>query len=296
MMKDPVLVPLDGSALAEQALPYAETVAGSKCQLILLEVGNDEEDDEFLLQQRHGDSCAYLQTVYGEPAEQILAVAQELGAGLIVMTTRGRGALGRTALGSVADAVTRESPIPVMLIHPSGDENQVARPQLKRLVVPLDGSQLAEQALPTAVMLAKQLQIPVHLITIVGRADSIARRFEAAAVDAVLTPEDTDEQVAEAEAKLSQRAEQLRREGVACTWEVRRGSPYFSIADAVVPGDVIVITSRGRSGIKRWLLGSIAEKLVRDGPVPVIVVPARAPGAISQPSETAAEGSQLISA
>src|SRR4051812_43808937 len=117
-MRQPVLVPLDGSELAEQALPYAEAVAGSKCQLILLEVG-DDGDNEFLLQQRQGESCAYLHTVFGDPVEQILGLAQELDAGLIVMTTRGRGAVGRTALGSVADAVTCKSAIPVMLIRPS---------------------------------------------------------------------------------------------------------------------------------------------------------------------------------
>jgi nucleotide-binding universal stress UspA family protein len=183
-----------------------------------------------------------------------------------------------------------------MLIHPARDDAQVAAPQISRLVVPLDGSELAGQALPTAVMLAKQLQIPVHLITIVGNAASAASRFEAAAVDAVLCAGDTDKQVAEAEANLSRQAEQLQREGVICTWQVLRGPPYFSIADAVGPGDVIVITSRGRSGIERWLLGSVAEKLVRDGSVPVIVVPARAPGAISQQPETAAEAADLVSA
>ncbi len=276
-MQQPVLVPLDGSELAEQALPYAEQAAGSKCQLILLEVGNDE-DDEFLVQQRHGESCAYVQTVLGDPVEQILSVAQELGAGLIVMTTRGRGALGRKAFGSVADAVTRKSPIPVMLVRPSTEDAQVVTPQITRLVVPLDDSELAEQALPTAAMLAKQLQIPMHLITVIGSADAVSERFEMAAIDPVLHPEDTDTQVAEAERKLAQQAEQLRGQGIDCMWEVLRGSPYFSIADAVQAGDAIVMTSRGRGGIKRWILGSVAEKLVRDGPVPVIVVPARETG------------------
>lgn len=294
-MQQPVLVPLDGSGFAEQALPYAEALAGDRCQLILLEVG-DDEDDEFVLRQRHGDSCAYLQTVFGDPAEQILDVAQELEAGMIVMTTRGRGAPGRTPLGRVAQVVKQKSPIPVMLIRPSIDEAQPATPKIRRIVVPLDGSELAEQALPTAVRLANQLQIPVHLITIVGNADGSSARFETAAVDAVLLPEETEAQRAEAETRLRQKAEQLRHQGVACTREVRRGSPYFSLADVLGPGDVIVMTSRGRGSCERWLLGSVTEKLVRDGPVPVILVPARDPKTGSPQGEPVARASELVSA
>jgi nucleotide-binding universal stress UspA family protein len=294
-VKQPVLVPLDGSGFAEQALPYAELVAGNTCQLVLLEVG-DDEDDEFVLQQRHGDSCAHLQTVFGDPVEQILSVAQQLNAAMIVMTTRGRGAFGRTALGRVADAVARKSPLPVMLIHPTTNGAQVTSPQVHRLVVPLDGSVLAEAALPTAAQVAKDLHAPVHLVTIAGSADDTAARFETAAVDAALQPQASATQVAEATANLTQKAERLRRQGIACTWEVLRGSPYFTIADALRPGDVIVMTSRGYDGIKRWLLGSVAENLVRDGPVPVIVVPARGPKLDSRQVQTAAQASQLVSA
>ena len=74
-MLQPVLVPLDGSELAEQALPYAEALAKPGCELILLEVGQESDDDLGLL-ERHADSCARLETATGDPAEQILQVTE----------------------------------------------------------------------------------------------------------------------------------------------------------------------------------------------------------------------------
>jgi nucleotide-binding universal stress UspA family protein len=161
-MLKPILVPLDGSALAEQALPYAEALAAPGRELILLEVGPDE--DELSLLDRHADSCARLQTATGDPAQQILQVARDLGVGLIVMTRHGRGALGREAFGSVADTVTRTAPVPVLVVRPDTDEAPAA-PVIRRVVVPLDGSSLAERALPTAQALAEQLKVPMHLVT-----------------------------------------------------------------------------------------------------------------------------------
>ena len=69
----------------------------------------------------------------------------------------------------------------------------------------------------------------------------------------------------------------LEDEGVSATWDVLEGSPFFAIADATQTGDLLVTTSHGRSGVLRWLLGSVAEKLVREAPVPVLLVPSAEP-------------------
>jgi nucleotide-binding universal stress UspA family protein len=66
----------------------------------------------------------------------------------------------------------------------------------------------------------------------------------------------------------------LKEEGVAASGAILDGSPFFAISDATEPGDLIVLTSHGRGGVRRWLLGSVAEKLVREAPVPVLLVPA----------------------
>lgn len=265
-MTQPILVPLDGSQLAEQALPYAQKLAEPGCQLILLEVGQD--DDDLGLLDRHADSCASLETAVGDPAEQILGAAKELGVGLIVMTTHGRGALGRWAFGSVADAVTRTSPVPVFVVRPQSGDTEIA-PVIQRVVVPLDGSPLAEEALPTATSLAQRLHVPVHLVTAID----VIEIMPTVAFDASLYEETVAQLEADATGWLTQTAEQLQQEGVATTWAILHGSPFLVITDAVKPGDVIVMASHGRGGAKRWLLGSVAEKLIREGPVPVVLVP-----------------------
>jgi nucleotide-binding universal stress UspA family protein len=271
MMTQPILVPLDGSDLAEQALPYAQKLAEPGCQLILLEVGQDEDDLGVL--ERHADSCASLESAVGDPAEQILRVAKDLNVGLIVMTTHGRGALGRWAFGSVADAVTRTSPVPVFVVRPQAGDSTIA-PDIRRVVVPLDGSPLAEEGLLTATSLAQRLHVPVHLVTAIDVTKLLpVEMMPTVAFDAALYVETVAQLEADATAWLTQAAGQLQQEGVATTWAILHGSPFRAITDTVKPGDVIVMTSHGRSGAKRWLLGSVAEKLIREGPVPVVLVP-----------------------
>jgi nucleotide-binding universal stress UspA family protein len=270
-MTQPILVPLDGSQLAEQALPYAQKLAEPGCLLILLEVGQDEDDLGLL--DRHADSCASLETAVGDPAEQILQVAKDLGVGMIVMTTRGRGAVGRWAFGSVADVVTRTSPVPVFVVRPRDGDPEIA-PVIQRVVVPLDGSPLAKEAIPTATSLARRLHVPVHLITAIDVTKILpVEVIPTVAFDAALYEETVDQFEADATAWLTQTAEQLQHKGVATTWAILHGSPFLAITDAAKPGDVIVMTSRGCGGAKRWLLGSVAEKLIREGPVSVVLVP-----------------------
>jgi nucleotide-binding universal stress UspA family protein len=273
-MTQPILVPLDGSNLAEQALPYAEKLVEPGCQLVLLEVG-EVGDDEFSALERHAGSDVRLESAVGDPAEQILQVARDLGVGMIVMTTHGRGAVGRWAFGSVADEVTRTSPVPVFVVRPRDGDTKIVS-IIQRLVVPLDGSPLAEEALSTAMSLARRLRVPVHLVTAIDLAKIVpVEIMPTMAFDAALYGETVAQIEADTTTRLIQTAEQLQHEGVAITWAVLHGSPFLAITEAVKPGDVIVMTSRGLGGAKRWLLGSVAEKLIRDGPVPVVLVPTR---------------------
>jgi nucleotide-binding universal stress UspA family protein len=289
-MYQPVLVPLDGSSLAEQALPYAQKLAAPGCQLILLEVGQDEDDLGVL--ERHANSCARLETAVGDPAEQILQVVRDLNVGLIVMTTHGRGALGRRAFGSVADAVARTSPVSVFVVRPMDGETPID-PDIQRLVVPLDGSPLAEAALPTASSLARRLHVPLHLVTAIDVTKILpVEILPTVAFDAAIYDETDAQLEADATAWLTQAAEQPQREGVATTWAILRGSPVLAISDAVKPGDVIVITSCGSGGAKRSLLSSVAEKLIREGPAPVVLVPA---GTRDNEAPVAGEATRLAS-
>ncbi|MGH6959687.1 MAG: universal stress protein, partial [Dongiaceae bacterium] len=269
-MWQPILVPLDGSDLAEQALPYAEALAEPGCQLILLEVGQ-ETDDDLSLPERHAGSCARLETAVGDPAEQILRVARDLGVGMIVMTTHGRGAIGRWAFGSVADTVTRMAPVPVLVVRPRPDVQGTVTPVMRRVVVPLDGSSLAEEALPVAEALARRLGVPMHLVTAVAVTGLMPVEIvPTMPLDTTIYTETVAQIDADASAMLGVVSARLQHEGMRVTWEVLRGSAFTAIAEALQEGDIIVMASHGRSGVERWLLGSVAEKLIREGPVPVV--------------------------
>ncbi len=293
-MQQPVLVPLDGSALAEQALPYAEALAGSACELILLEVGEDE-DSEFRLPERHDDSCAQLEVAVGDPVEQILDVAQELGAGLIVMTSRGRGASGHAAMGRVADAVTRRSSVPVLVVRPQANDGGSAPPAIQRLVVPLDGSPLDDTALPVAQSLAKTMQLPMHLIAVDDASSLVSEEVAPDSdVEHAVDTKRVLELDATAEGMLTRLSQRLATDGQQVSTEVLHGAPHQAIAGATQPGDIIVMPRHGRSGKKRSLLERAADTLVREGAVPVLLVPSGLDRASqSQSTASAALGSGI---
>lgn len=294
-----ILVPLDGSTVAEQVLPYAQALLPPGGELILLAVveelgaGHDvlgqlfvdvEDLQESLEQLARGhlrragsliqdeNHSLRLEVARGDPAAQIVQVATELQVEMIAMTTRGHGAVGRSVFGSVADRVARSSPIPVFLLRALGAGERLG--SIRRVVVPLDGSPLALEAVPWARVWAERLGVPILLVTAVDMMRAVP--FELGAVvafDSAMYEELVNQLEAAAISMLEDVSQQLQREGVQSTSQVLRGSPFHVIADAVGDGDLIVMTSHGRSGMRRWLLGSVAEKLVREAPVPTILVP-----------------------
>jgi nucleotide-binding universal stress UspA family protein len=304
-----ILVPLDGSLLAEQVLPYAQALLAPGAALLLLEVMEEPEpipgmwgqelvpveDIRRMLKDLAQDDLkraeatlpgerppVLLEVTGGEPAEQIVRIAAEHQVELIAMTTHGRGAMGRWFFGSVADRVARSATVPVLLLRPT--EHEPGPASIRRLVVPLDGSALAEEALPTARKLAKRLGIPLLLVTVIDVLRHIPVplspfvAFDASAYQAAMAQFDARAaaMLDSASAELTRISEWLEREGMDVSSQVMHGSPFVEIAQALQEGDLLIMTSHGRSGVRRWLLGSVAEKLVRDAPVPVILVPVAA--------------------
>ena len=177
-MKGPVIIPLDGSGLAEQALPLGMSIAErTGVELLLLRVisaptvpvqtskkfitidelvAAAEEDAEIYLQavmeSLENVKVSYATTV-GIAGECIAEVAEERDASYIVMSTHGYTGISRWALGSVADRVLHLTKCPLMIMRPHEGERSLVNisiPDIQRLVVPLDGSPLAEQVLPYA--------------------------------------------------------------------------------------------------------------------------------------------------
>jgi nucleotide-binding universal stress UspA family protein len=279
-----ILVPVDGSPEASAALPYAAALATPGTEIVLLTVVPSATAadaaraglETAAQRLRVAGQTVRTEVATGNPARRIVDIAAELRAEMIVMASHGRGAIGRLIYGSVADRVGRESPVPVMVVR----TKQLAPGPvgISRLVVPLDGSSRAESALPVATAISQRLGTPVSLVRVVDPADAMP---PAVGVDEAIPFEIYDEAEKELEQEarryLEMMAQKLREQGLPMTTSVLVGSPASSIEEATHFGDVLVLSSHERTGVMRWLLGSLAEKLAREDESPVILVPASTP-------------------
>ena len=302
-----VLAPVDGSTRALRAVPWAAKLAGPDGTVVLLRAVPPQPDyaetlfslvgaEDTVQDIQHAwtetaradmDEAAALLSeskvtveqilAEGEPDDAIVAAAARRGVEMIAMASHGRGAVGRAIFGSVADRVARTAPVPVLILR-TPDEDLDPNVVLSRIVVPLDGSEIAERALPVASELAKQLGTPVYVMRAVDAATALPLApgvFGAApAVDAEVADEIWQEAEAEARSTVTAAVSQLKAEGVEASGAIANGSPFFAISEATQPGDLLILTSHGRGGVRRWLLGSVAEKLVREVDAPVMLVPA----------------------
>lgn len=284
-----ILVPLDGSAFSEHALPVALSVARrSGAQLYLAHVlsgrgglsnGVDRVTAasrtvylERLAQQIENQSvrAPITSILTGPIADTLLDYARSIRCDLIVLTTHGRGALSRLWLGSVADVIVRRSPAPVMLVRPHQPtpDAQVERP-LRRVLVPLDGSPLAEAIIEHVVRIGRIMDFEYTLLRVVDPAAlGLSLRDEEAADSAMLQPLKD-----RAHMYLDRQAEELRAQGLRVESMVTVGDPAASIlAYARAHGsDVIAMATHGRGGVSLVLLGSVADKVLRGASLPMLL-------------------------
>lgn len=288
-----LLVPVDGSEASKLALVYAGAIPSERVRLLtvlsddlaagmfasaatiehwrsewLTSVGRMLEEAAKPLREQ--GRVVEIAIVEGHPAELIEAHSADVD--LVIMTTRGHGSGRRLLFGSVADRISRSSVAPVMLVR-GGDDPVTVQP-IVRLVAALDGSTFAEQSLGVASELAKSIGVPMHLVRVVD----LVQWSQVAHLDAspvaryAATPETM---LAAAREYLENQVSALTARGVQADSAVLSGDPAATLNDSLLPGDVLVLTSHGRSGLGRWMLGSVAEKLVTQGRVPVIVVRAK---------------------
>ncbi len=208
--------------------------------------------------------------VDGSPADVIVQHAPSADSSLIIMSTHGRGAIGRVAYGSVADRVTRTSACPILLVRRTASELPDVEP-IRRLVVPLDGSSRSERSIPNAIALAQRLSIPILLIA-VSEIERLAAIY-GATLSAAAYSELAEESEAELVRLLEGVATRVKEAGVDVSLTVVSGAVAHAIDAATEPGDLIVMTSHGRGGVRRWILGSVAERLARTSKAPVMLVP-----------------------
>jgi nucleotide-binding universal stress UspA family protein len=304
-----ILVPLDGSVFGEQALPWALCLA-RRCGAALtlmhvhapirsvylegaifldesLETDLRDRQQTYLqgvanrLRRVRPDMPVAIKIVEGEVAQLLAAEVASHGADLVVMTTHGRGPLGRFWLGSVADLLVRQSPAPVLLIRPGKAAVDLGQePMLKHVLVPLDGTLLAEQILEPAMTMAKLMEAGITLARIVKPVVPVSYPVEAAtmtqAVQSIqLRVEQLQAQLLdEARKYLDTVAARVRTRGFSVETLVDiEQQPAVAILHAAgeTNRSLIALETHGRRGLSRLFLGSVADKVIRGAGVPVLV-------------------------
>lgn len=300
-----ILVPLDGSELAEQVLPYIRVMAlalGSRIELLraieplppagLTDPARESYRQETLarLGQEAGDylkgvaipltkdgftvTTAVLNgTPLSTPATHILKQGEEDSNALVAMCSHGRSGIKRWVLGSVADEVVHSSVCPVLVIR--AREKVTAEVKLEAIVVPLDESPLAEQVLPHVASLAQALKLKVILARVTPTAEGYNRSQEYSLPNSEEICRGIDGRATE---YLHQVGQRLLEEGAPVVEErLLHGDPASAIIDLAqaTSNNLVAMTTHGRSGIGRWLLGSVADRVVRYGGDPVLLIRAK---------------------
>lgn len=288
-MYSKILIPLDGSKVAEAVVPYARVLARQLSIPVDLLYVNDPKEPPafapFMANQyltRIGASLggtvgSIVET--GHIAATIVKVAAAQPEMLIAMATHGYSGAKRWLLGSVAEKVLRAAANDLLLVHPANGE---PRPEAKltTVLVPLDGSKLAETVLPTVSELALRLSLQVELVR-------VTRRIYSAPPEAFLPVFGAnapnlkklwEEAHAEANEYLIDKAEQLRRQGLRQVESVVLESGSDGAAAAIVDlvnktaDSCVAMCTIGESAIGNWPLGSVTERVVRYTTAPVLVI------------------------
>lgn len=278
-----IVIPLDGSTLSEAIVPVAEALARDyEAEILLLRALPTQRsaDTEFEAQrQAEGYLSALAATLhargfpavdwkvwYDEPDRAIASAAIADGADLVAMATHGRGGLGRLLLGSVAEAVVRTAPVPVLLVR---GQPVWGRDGIGRIVVPLDDSEVSEAVLPVVAALAGPFDLAIHLVHAVEPLPAAAR----IELPSGFEEESVKTRRAEAEARLAKIAAVMDAKGLRVAWVVRVGVPVDVVtayAEEASAG-LIAMTTHGRTGLGRLLLGSVAERVLKTVRVPVLL-------------------------
>jgi nucleotide-binding universal stress UspA family protein len=295
-----LLVAVDGSSFSEHALPYAvDTARRSGARLHLVHVHEpigtqtyadgvpvfDERWNDALRTQEkdyleslayrcmeHGGVTVVTELLDGAVSASIAAYAAEVGIDLIVMTTHGRGGISRAWVGSVADALVRRASVPVLLLRPKDqvvEWNRGSAP--KHMLIPLDGSELAEGILAPALDLARLSEARVTLLRIVLPVPFVIAPHAAGPSFDEIGAAQSRESAAQ---HLNRVAGLLRSQGTqVATDAVFHTVPALGILDyaATHAVDIIAMATRGRGGWSRVALGSVADKVMRGTTMPVLL-------------------------
>jgi nucleotide-binding universal stress UspA family protein len=302
LMLDKLLVTLDGSGFGEHALPFATAIASKTGAAVNLshvrccdpptdllqntpfqfegvsmeayDAKHTEEQVQYLekmasalREELPGQevSCSLLE---GYVTEALERQAREVGAKLVIMTTHGRTGVSRAWLGSVADSLVRHSSFPLLVIRPMEDGNTFPEARFGHILVPLDGSPIGEGILGPAVALGKPSGARLTLLHVVAPHVTVGARVSP------LPKGHLKERLEKAEEYLSGVVRSLEAEGVEAEFLIES---HFAPARAILNTaetrdvDLIAIATHGYTGVKRVLLGSVTDKVLRASRWPLLL-------------------------
>jgi nucleotide-binding universal stress UspA family protein len=280
-----ILVPLDGSREAESVLPYLRDLAprfGSRVHILGVGIGKKTRRVNRLLEDylkrtannlHNDDIKAEPVMSYGVAVDKILDFAVEKKIDLIIMATHGRSGIKRWWMGSVAERVISEATAPVLLVRGKrpGKTGTASKPHsIHEILAPLDGSDIGEAALPYAEILAINSRASIKLLQVITPPGTVEasllggpdwRKFIKSMHDA-------------GENYLKSVAEKLVSKRVKATYEVVSGDPADKIVEYAEDKTIslLAMSTHGRTGLARWVLGSVADKVLHSARIPILLV------------------------
>jgi len=285
-----ILVPLDGSDLAELALPYAEELAKAfKSEIILLHVSEPSEDRYRHMHELYVKEVADRVkerfkkvspvVVSGKAADEIIGYAEKNDVGLIIMTSHGRSGIMSWATGSIASKLLQAAAVPVLLVRAVKPKRKAQRPALlNRVLLPLDGSEAGEAAVEYIGELMSRLESEVILFGVVSSGQHIRT---VGGLDYISYPPEQMEMFEkEAQEYLDKVYRRLKRRKGTVKVTIKVGGKVGDVGQEILKFaeekgiNLIAISSHGHSGIEKWVFGSIANKVVQGSKSPVLVVKA----------------------
>ena len=301
-MLDQILVTLDGSEFGEQALPFTKAIAEKTGASVNISHVSCCDPPTDLIQntpfqyegvsmeayaEKHADEQrAYLKRqevalkaelpgnrvcsalLEGYVTEALERHAREIDAKLIIMTTHGRTGVSRAWLGSVADSLVRNSTFPLLVIRPLEDGESFPSARFEHFLVPLDGSETGEKILEPALALAKAMGSRLTFLHVVSPHVTLGARVSP------LPSGHLEDRLAKAEAYLAGVTERVGGEGVEADFRIES---HFAPARAILNCaeeagvDLIAIATHGYTGVKRAILGSVTDKVLRAAKWPLLL-------------------------
>jgi len=294
-----ILVPLDGSELGELALPYAEELAGAlNSEVKLVYVCEPAEIQyrhmhqlyiEKMAQQvrnhiktyptREASLVATVKTIIldGGPAAEIIDYAEKNDVSLIVMVSHGRSGIMPWSMGSVAVRVIQRISKPVLFIRASATNLKAGKGEMfNKILIPLDGSEIGEAALPYIKELTNKLKSEVTLLQVVALGQHVHT------IGGLNYVPFSEQQVETMKAKAKQYLEKVGRKLTDTEAIIRSEVKTGHAAQEIIKfadetnARLVAISTHGHSGVRRWIYGSVAYKVLQAGNTPVLLV--RAPG------------------